>query len=310
MPSIDGGDVGGLLAGWAMTFSGGSQDPTGLPIQNTGAVATATVVAVTVTAGSFANGNALGTAYLALWNGQPFTIGACYLQSGPQWGNVTAQPQVIPGLGTTQWILIISSQQLNDEVGVTWMPSQLIPYINNGIKEIVTLKPDAFASLVPYSLQPGIRQPLPISCVDLVDVTYNLVNGNYTSAVNGIPKDVMDRLLPDWPTWSPSSIVIFNIEDSNDSKNFYVFPPQPATGMGTVETLQTIMPAELTAADSGFPLDLSYVPIIINYVVSMALGEENSIQNAQQKSNLYYNKFLQGLGLKANVEKQQKQKDE
>jgi hypothetical protein len=61
----------------------------------------------------------------------------------------------------------------------------------------------------------------------------------------------------------------------------------------------------LTGSDSTFPLDDSYRPAAVDYLVYRALAEETTIPNAQAKSQQFYQKFLQDLGLKSNVEKQQ-----
>ena len=64
----------------------------------------------------------------------------------------------------------------------------------------------------------------------------------------------------------------------------------------------------MDAIDDAFPLDESYKPACVDYIVYRALVEETTIPNAQAKGTAFHNKFLQDLGLKANVEKQNEEK--
>jgi hypothetical protein len=59
-----------------MTFTNGAVNPTGLTIQNIAGTATAFVVSVTVTSGSWGAGTAAGTLTVNAWNGVNFATGA------------------------------------------------------------------------------------------------------------------------------------------------------------------------------------------------------------------------------------------
>ena len=298
-------------------------------------------------------------------------------------GTPTGLPSPPVGLSTTQWILLLASQQLQDATGVKWTPETQIPYLNLALKEIVTLKPEAYSQTVLFALIAGVRQQIPAtvgqsvsqivindaacveadgtyaliftagggtgaagtykvegntikwvslssggigytsvatvatqsghgsiqafigwSFINLIDVTFNMgASGTARGkAIISIPKEKMDILLPDWATFPNDTVMLYAITDDKQPSIFYCFPPQPNGTAQKIEQLVSVAPVDLTAADEPFPLDLSYMPACVDYIVGRALMEETTIPNALQKGMSYMQKFMQDLGLKSNVE--------
>lgn len=220
-------------------------------------------------------------------------------------------PGGLPGLtgdiSDIQWILSVAYQQLQDVAGVTWQLNSLGGYLNMAIHEIVTLQPHAYSQTQLKVLIAGVRQPLSNTILDLLDVTFNMgitgvVRGN---AIISIPKGQMDYLLPDWATYPASDIVQYAIIDDRDPQTFFIFPPQPDPANGQqVELLVSVMPDMITDVDNDvFPLDASYKVACVDYIVGRALMEENTIPNAQAKGQIFLQKFMQDIGLKANIQK-------
>jgi hypothetical protein len=209
------------------------------------------------------------------------------------------------GMNKTGMILTIASDQLADQTGQTWNIAVLVPYLNLFLLEVMNLKPDAYATTQNITLVQGPVQSLPASAIALVDVVCNMgVSGTTRGTpIQGILKDALDDLVPDWMTWAGNAEVKFVATDPRNPKKFWVFPPQPASP-AKIECVLTIAPTPITSSDGTFPFDDSYIPPAVDYVVGRALSEETSIPNSMAKATLFLNKFMQGLGLKTNQEKQ------
>ena len=240
-------------------------------------------------------------------------------------GNADGLPIAPAGLGSVQWILLLANQQLQDNRGIKWTPENMLPYLNLAINEIINLKPDAYTMTRNVTLISGTRQPSPktvlateeqgetdtVQVVKILDVTHNMGTGGTTrgKAIISIPKGQIDYLVPDWATFPEAREVRFVIIDEKGDDYYYVFPPQ--TNGGTyqqIEMLLSVLPLELTATDDEFPLDDSYRPACVDYLVGRALLEETTIPNAQAKGQTFMQKFMQDLGIKSSIEKNNKEK--
>ena len=193
-------------------------------------------------------------------------------------------------------------QQLQDLTGTTWTVSALCQYLQLGIIEIINLKPDANTTATTVALSAGTKQTIPATAIDLVSVNCNMGS---TGAVRGkailpMPKDTIDSVLPDWQTFTASTVVSFAITDNRDPRTYFVFPP--VTGSATAEILCSYIPTAPTGTSSTFSLDDSYIPPCVDYVVGRALMEDSNIPNGNAKAQVFMQRFTAGLGLKQGAE--------
>lgn len=220
-------------------------------------------------------------------------------------GGPSGLPAPETGQNAVSTILNLCDQQLQDVTGKKWGPTKLIPYLNLGIIEIINLKPEAYATTVDLTLVEGPVQKLPDAYFALVDVICNLTGvGSNTpgQTITFLKKEILDHVLPGWMSYPSAATVSHVVLDSREPKKAYVFPPQPAGQTNKIRTLMSVAPTEIADADGTFPLDDSYKPAAVDYVVYRALAEETTVPNALAKSTMFWNKFLQDLGLKTNVE--------
>ena len=122
-----------------------------------------------------------------------------------------------------------------------------------------------------------------------------------------VKKKAMDYALPGWPAYTPATLVNFIVKDENNPQVFYVYPPND--GNGKVKLLVSQPPPAITTDTTELPFDDSYKPACIDYVIYRCLIEETTIPNAQSKAQVFFNKFMQDLGLKGNVGKSVDAKD-
>lgn len=211
----------------------------------------------------------------------------------------------VTGMNATGMILYLAALQLQDETGQQWDNAVLVPYINLFLLETMNLKPEAYPTVQNISLVAGAVQSIPATAISLIDIVCNMGTAGTTrgAAIDAITKEALDALIPGWMSYTAATDVEHYVRDDRNPRRFYVFPPQPVTPT-KVEAILHIPPTPITEEDGTFPFDNSYIPAAIDYVIYRALVEETTIPNAQAKAAVFYQKFLQDLGLKTNTEKQ------
>lgn len=196
------------------------------------------------------------------------------------------------------------SRQLQDETGVAWPPSALMPYADLAFAEIIKFHPQSHVADSLIELVAGARQTFPADMIQFMEAICNMGTDGDTvgPTITTIKKSVMDQLLPNWMTYPSGDDVSHVITDDQQPSMFYVFPPQGDNPV-TILTVLSVPVAKMTSDISTFPFDPSYKPAFIDYMIFRALSEETTIPNALNKANSFYNKFLRDLGIKSEVDK-------
>ncbi len=204
---------------------------------------------------------------------------------------------------TGRTILGWVSTLLNDPNNITWTLSELLNWLNNGQRALVTLRPDVSVSIVPLQLVAGTLQTLPTNAHRAIKFTRNMGANGATpgNVIRQIAGDVLDRTVPDWHTGAtvPANAVVSNvIYDGRFPKEFYVFPPQPAVGPAQIEVIISVAPTDVTmtgvnggVADSVISVDDIWAPALMDYVCFRALSKESDVQ-AVPKAAQYASAFL------------------
>jgi hypothetical protein len=223
-------------------------------------------------------------------------------------GGPSGLPGPEGGLNTTQKIILNARQQLQDVIAGKWGDDVLLPYLDLAILAILNVKPAAYPSTVSITLVAGAKQALPSGAISLLDIICNLgVADALAAAITTVTKDAMDNLLPGWLSATAADTAIFAVTDPNEPKAFYVYPPQSGA-TAKVRALICTPPSALTASDSTFPLDDSYIEPAVDYLIYRCLHESTTIPNALSKAASSYQKFLQFFGIKTAVEEKAEEK--
>lgn len=209
-------------------------------------------------------------------------------------------------MGTILASEIIAKAQtlLQDATGIRWPGSELLDWLNEGQREIVILKPDAYIVASSVQLIAGAKQSLPAACLILLDVVRNMgVNGNTPGrAIVAISKTVMDEMIPDWHTSTADGIVMYSVYDIRSPKTFYVYPPQPAISPQQVEISCSSLPANIASVGSAILLDDIYSGSLLDYCMYRAYSKDAEYAVDGGRAMAHYRKFAETLGAKIQVE--------
>lgn len=192
---------------------------------------------------------------------------------------------------------------LQDTTGVRWPDSELLDWLNDGQREIVLYKPNAFIKNLAVRMAGGTKQSLPADGVQLIDVVRNMGTNGTTPgrAVRITMREVLDSQLPDWHSETPNSVVKHYVYSLLDPKNFYVYPPQPAAGQGYIELVYGASPADTTLVGT-ITLDDIYQNVLVDYILYRAYSKDTEYAADQNRAATHQNAYIAALTGKAKVE--------
>lgn len=215
----------------------------------------------------------------------------------------------------TRDIMLEVRTLLQDNTSVRWPLTELLVWINAGMRDIVLNKPTAHTETIVLSLDAGSRQRIPGDAIQLIRIVRNvrgagLVQGG--SAITPVSREIMDSQVPDWSNaWAhaPQKEVLHVITDPEDQQTYYVWPPND--GSGHVEAIVSTYPATAPAGNpadklQGYPapLDLKniYWNALVNYVCFRCYSKDAQFADNAQRAANYRALYLSDLGVKATSE--------
>lgn len=145
---------------------------------------------------------------------------------------------------TAQSIIREAQELLQDTEGTRWPATELVAHLNDGQRDIATIRPDLFTILAAIALVAGPRQALPAACVDFVEMPRN-TNG---AALRQADRNMLDAVEPSWYTKAGVQTIKHFCYDAREPNVFWVYPPA-AVG-ASVDAVYSTMPADV-ATPSG-----------------------------------------------------------
>lgn len=196
------------------------------------------------------------------------------------------------------------STLLQDVAHVRWSTPEILSYITDGIRELCIFKPDACAKTAVLNLEAGTKQSLPSDGVTLLDVICNMGTDGATRgfAPRIVGRDMLDAQNPSWHVGTASATVKHVAFDPQNQRAFYVQPPQPSTGRGSLEIVYAASPVEVTEGPT-LPIDDVWMPVIVSYVLYRCYSKDAEYAGNASLAIAHYQAFSAHVGGKAASEK-------
>lgn len=195
-----------------------------------------------------------------------------------------------------------ASVLLEDVSALHWPATELLGWLNDGQRELVTLAPQANIKNVPLHLVAGVKQSLPSDAIVLLDIPYNSGSAGTTvgTVINHVPKEIMLKRIPGWTTTLPNSSVKHYIYSASDPLIFYIYPPQPAATK-YVELVYAAIPVLIANATVGSKITIAdtYQNALLDYVIYRALSKDSEYGNQDAKAMAHYQAFTQAVVINA-----------
>lgn len=129
---------------------------------------------------------------------------------------------------TAQSIIQRVAETLFDRTSVKWTVDRLVRYLNDGQREIVTLRPDAMNTAINHTLVAGAKQAIPNDGEKLIKVLANASTSK--RACTKVDINLLDNQIPGWRGLTGATEILHWMYDPLEPKAFEVYPPAAASG--------------------------------------------------------------------------------
>jgi hypothetical protein len=202
----------------------------------------------------------------------------------------------------------MAERKILDESNDEYSEQDLLDLFHLAVKEIINLVPRAHTDTKIWKMAPLSRQVIPSDGVELVDAVMNMGTDGASpgAALRETTLDIMRVLLPGWEAMTATDTIDHFMRLPESKNEFMVFPPN--TGLGYLMGRVTSIPAAvLWDSNDDFklaiiPLDDTFATAIINGMVYMAYDDDSDSPGNTPRSQVYYARFLQDLGLRQQKE--------
>lgn len=175
---------------------------------------------------------------------------------------------------------------LMDTNNVKWSRAEMILYVNDGQRSIISLLPETSAVVDTDILVAGTRQTIPATSWMLLDVIRNMGTDGSTPgrSVQRVDMVVFDESTPDWQAAASDAEVTVYMYNARDRSAFYVYPQSPATNY--LEIITSASHSDAVEA-TAITIDDVYVSILTDYMLWRANSKSGSLGNAEQAAQYY-----------------------
>lgn len=192
--------------------------------------------------------------------------------------------------------------QLIDISGVRWTRAELLKWLNDGLRQIVLMQPNAMNTPGAVQLVAGTRQLLPTGGWMLLGVYRNMGTTGTTPgrAVRIISRELLDAFNPDWHTTTASAVTKNYIYDLQDQTAYYVYPP--STGTNYLEINYSLQPTDLTSESQAIPMFDVYQGPLLDYIMFRACTKDAEYAAGVALGQMYLTTFSASTSVKGQSE--------
>lgn len=206
------------------------------------------------------------------------------------------------GTITAKYIIDKASVQLLDTSNVRWTRDELLGWVNDGQRQIITLTPSATNKVAVKKLDAGTRQSIPSDGWTLLEVIrYMGTDGTKVGrAIRVTSRELIDSFNPNWHDDCPTSIPKHYVFDQQDQTVFYVYPPN--NGKGYVQLNYSPIPADLATEDDVIVVSDMFETALLDYVLYRANSKDAEYAPGLALAQGYLQTFMASMGIKADSE--------
>lgn len=200
-------------------------------------------------------------------------------------------------------VLERASTTLQDQSFIRWPLAELHGYLNDGLREIVGLKPSAKSRTVNISLAAGTLQTLAPEHVILSRVSRNMVDEDTGGrAIRRLDsRSIMDAHMPEWqnPAVVPfAKTVVHVIHDIASPTEFYVVPGNDGTGIieavvGIMPTASPVPASPTIIGNYSDSVDIpdAYLNSLFDYVLFRAYSKDSRVAGSAARAQAHFELF-------------------
>lgn len=200
-------------------------------------------------------------------------------------------------------VVVRVAQLLQDTTHIRWTIAEKLQYITDAVREVCFYKPEACVKTGVTNLVAGTRQAIPADATTLMDIVRNMGVGGATPGIapRAVTREILDAQMPGWHASTPAAEVKHYVFDPQNQRVFYVWPPQPATGQGSLELVYAAEPANATEGGT-LDLDGTWLPAIVNYTLYRCYSKDAEYAANASLAAAFYQAFSAQMVGRTNAE--------
>jgi hypothetical protein len=188
---------------------------------------------------------------------------------------------------------------LQDVAGRRWSVSELVGWLNAGLRELTMRSPMSTSKTVQLQLVAGTQQVLPDEYASILRVLRNVkpfgVGFKGGASITAVSRELMDLQVPDWHNpdrTRAKSVVRHIIDDPTEPQSFYVYPLHDGTGWIECMVARVIPPVapdqangnkdSLTNYTALIPLNAIYQSALLDYLLYRAFSKDGDGGSAER----------------------------
>lgn len=210
---------------------------------------------------------------------------------------------------TAQSIIRRATDILQDQTSVRWPANELVRWLNDAQREVMSARPDSMNTTATVTLAAGSRQDLDAMGLTpppakLIEITRNMAATSNKRAVRLVPRQILDAQIPTWHALPGSVNVVHFMFDVRDPKTFYVYPPALATAQ--LELMYSAYPvdiaepaegADYTAVAGTVSVPEIYAGALLDYVLYRAYSKDSEYAGNSGRAQAHQAAFASALGV-------------
>lgn len=199
------------------------------------------------------------------------------------------------GTVTAKTIIDKASIQLIDLTNIRWTRAELLAWLNDGLRQIVTIQPSASSTTVSKQLAAGTRQYIPTDGWLLLSVYRNMGTNGTTPGriIRIISREILDSFNPYWNTDTATAEVRNYMYTDQDQLAFYVYPPN--TGTQYIELNYSVQPVDLTLETQPIPIFDVFQSALVDYILYRACSKDAEYAPGVALSQSYMATFVAAI---------------
>lgn len=194
------------------------------------------------------------------------------------------------------------NRSLNDPNSTWFSASWKIDCLNDALRALVAVRPDAAAATATHLLTAGTKQSIPTDGTRLLRVIRNAGEDGLSStgrAIRRVSLDTMDASMPTWHGATGQAEIREYSYDERVPREFWVYPPVAASPtIGVMLTYVKTLTA-ITATSDTFPVDDFYAPAVEAFMLYRLMGGDDESSPNYQAAQAQFAAFQTLLGLKS-----------
>lgn len=206
------------------------------------------------------------------------------------------------GTITAKYIIDKASVQLLDTSNARWTRAELLGWVNDGQRQIITITPSSTNKVAVKKLDAGTRQTIPSDGWTLLEVIrYMGTDGTKVGrAIRVTSRELIDSFNPNWHDDYPTVMPKHYVFDQQDQTIFYVYPPN--NGKGYVQLNYSPIPVDLATEDDTIVVSDMFETALLDYVLYRANSKDAEYAPGLALASGYLQTFMASMGVKAEAE--------